>query len=65
LKRQETETLLLDLHQVESNLGISKATIYRLIAAGDFPKPIAVTSKARRWTRASIVDWIASRQAAA
>lgn len=43
-------------------LGISMATIDRLRAAGDFPKPIRLGEQAIGFTRTSIEEWLATRQ---
>lgn len=37
---------------------LSKATVYRRIAEGKFPKPLHVGIRARRWTRTSISTWL-------
>ena len=42
-------------------LGISIATIDRLRAAGDFPKPIRLGEQAIGFTRTSIEEWLATR----
>lgn len=42
-------------------LGISMATIDRLRAAGDFPKPIRLGEQAIGFTRTSIEEWLATR----
>lgn len=47
LKRQEVERLV----------GYSKASIYRLIDAGEFPKPIALNPRCVRWRESDVVAW--------
>ncbi|CAM3319651.1 helix-turn-helix transcriptional regulator [Polaromonas hydrogenivorans] len=42
-------------------LGISMATIDRLRAAGDFPKPIRLGEQAIGFTKHSIEEWLATR----
>ena len=42
-------------------LGISMATIDRLRAAGDFPKPVRLGQQAIGFTKSSIDDWVATR----
>ena len=42
-------------------LGISMATIDRLRAAGDFPKPVRLGQQAIAFTKSSIDDWVATR----
>ncbi len=43
--------------------GISKATAYRLMAAGKFPKHIKLTPFISGWRRSDLDAWVASRQA--
>ena len=37
---------------------LSRATIYRHISHGDFPKPIKLTSRASRWALRDVERWI-------
>jgi prophage regulatory protein len=52
---------------VEERTGLKKTTIYKLIRAGDFPKPIQLTGapgKSRcavAWRESDIEAWIAKR----
>ena len=60
------EPRILRRRQVEKYAGIgSKATLYRLIQAGDFPKPIQLGVRAVGWRREEVDEWIASRPASA
>lgn len=52
-------------NEVESLTGLSRSTIYRLMSAGEFPRPIKLTRKAVAWAEADIADWLASRPEAA
>ena len=49
---------LIRLPEVTYITGLSRSSIYRLIASGKFPPPIAVGGKARRWTATALQDWI-------
>ena len=43
----------------------SRATLYRLMAAGDFPKPVKLghgRSGANAWRADQILEWIEARQ---
>ena len=51
--------------EVEKITALSRSTIYRLMDAGEFPKPIRLTKKAVAWSEADIFDWLASRPVAA
>ena len=41
--------------------GLSRASIYRLMAAGEFPTPIRLGVRARGWRVADIEAWLKSR----
>lgn len=51
--------------EVELLTGLSRSTIYRMMDTGEFPKPIKLTKKAVAWREAEILEWLASRPAAA
>ena len=42
---------------VEKLSGLSRATIYRLIKAGKFPRPLSIGTGAVRWRQSDIVAW--------
>ena len=41
--------------------GISKATIYRMMSAGEFPSPVRLGVRAVAWRSTDIEAWLASR----
>jgi len=43
--------------EVEERVGFSRSTIYRLIAAGNFPAPISLTQRSVRWRQSDIDGW--------
>jgi prophage regulatory protein len=47
---------------VSSITGLSKPTIYREIAKGQFPRPIKLTASARAWKLSEIMEWINTRE---
>jgi prophage regulatory protein len=47
LKRQE----------VEAATGYTRSSIYRLIALGQFPRPIAFTARSVRWRASDVAEW--------
>ena len=49
---------LMKLKEVVRETRLSRATIYRLIAKGDFPKQIHLSERATAWLRSEVVDWI-------
>ena len=55
---------LLRRRQVEDMTGMSRASIYRLMHKGEFPRPVKVGSTAVRWKESDIAAWIESRPVA-
>lgn len=50
--------------EVESLTGLSRSTIYKLMAEGRFPKPLKLTGKAVGWPEMAVAEWLAQRPAA-
>jgi prophage regulatory protein len=46
---------------VEELTGLSRSTIYDLMAKGAFPRPVRLTRKAVGWPESAIAEWLASR----
>lgn len=56
---------LLRMPAVLAATGIShKATIYAAMAAGTFPRPVRIGSRAVAWRSSDIAAWIATRPVA-
>lgn len=53
--------LLLDVAAVAQLLGCSPRHVWRMCDAGQFPKPVAVGAKLKRWPRAAVLAWIESQ----
>jgi prophage regulatory protein len=51
---------LLRLNTVLSRTGLARSTIYKLMAEGNFPFPVKITTKAVAWPSNSIETWITS-----
>lgn len=49
---------------VEKAVGLAKSSIYRLVAAGDFPAPVRLTKRAVGWKRGEVESWLAERDRA-
>lgn len=43
-------------------LQVSRRTLWRLLAAGLLPRPIALSGRLRRWLRDDIEHWIETRK---
>lgn len=61
LKELDPE-ILLPLAQVKIMTGLSKSTIYLKIKNGEFPKPVAVGLRGKRWRMSDTQRWIQSCQ---
>ena len=48
---------MLRLSEVQDMVGLSRSTIYQMIARGRFPAGIRVGERARRWRLGEIVVW--------
>jgi len=46
---------------VESLVGLSRSTIYAMIADGTFPKPIKLGKRAVGWRHSDVLTWLQSR----
>ena len=47
--------------EVEAAVGLSTASIYRLMDGGEFPRPIRIGQRAVRWKAADLQAWLESR----
>jgi len=52
---------LVRLPQVLALVGLSKTQIYRLMSAGQFPKPVQISSRSVAWRMAELASWIEGR----
>ncbi|NDW46708.1 AlpA family transcriptional regulator [Ruegeria sp. PrR005] len=50
--------------EVEKLTGLSRSTIYALMADGKFPRPVRLTAKAVAWPESKIREWLNARQEA-
>ena len=57
-------TQILKLNEVVQRTTLSSSTVYRLVKAGHFPKPIKLATHASGWLESEIDDWIESKQSA-
>ncbi|WP_082643581.1 helix-turn-helix transcriptional regulator [Ruegeria denitrificans] len=46
---------------VESLVGLSRSTIYAMIADGTFPRPIKLGKRAVGWRQSDVLTWLESR----
>lgn len=57
-----TDKELLTVKDVGALLGLSRATIHRMRARGEFPEPIRVGVQSIRWPRANVQAFLESRK---
>ena len=55
---------ILKLKEISSLTKLSSSTIYRLVQAGKFPRPIKLAAHASGWLESDIENWIEARQKA-
>jgi prophage regulatory protein len=53
------------LKSVMHDTGLARSTIYKLMAAKEFPAAVRLTARAVGWRRADVERWSASRPSAA
>ncbi len=49
--------------EVEAHTGLSRSTLYAMVAAGTFPSPIKLGLRAVGWSETEVSDWLESRKA--
>jgi len=51
---------LIKINDVIALTCLSKASIYRLIKQGSFPKQVHLSKRASAWIKGEILDWISA-----
>jgi len=46
---------------VEIATGLSRSSIYAMMEAGDFPRPVRIGKRAVAWPQSAIEAWLATR----
>lgn len=57
VKQHQTIDYLIPRKTVEKLSGLSRATIYRLIKSGKFPRPLSIGTGAVRWRQSDVIAW--------
>ena len=52
---------LIKLPQVMQMTTLSRATVYRLIAKGEFPEQIKLSERASAWIEDEVLEWLRTR----
>ncbi|HAB39753.1 MAG TPA: DNA-binding protein [Rhodobacteraceae bacterium] len=58
-----TAHTLIKCHEIQADFTLSRATIYRWMKEGKFPKPIHLGTNMVRWKKSDIDNWLAEREA--
>lgn len=58
---KQFQSALIRRKAVEARTGLSRTSIYRNVASGSFPKPVALGDRAVGWVESEIDQWIAAR----
>ena len=59
-----SELRILRLREVLMITGLSRSSLYRMIAAGKFPTPVQIGLRAVGWREEEVRAWVESRPAA-
>lgn len=52
---------IIRLQDVLNATGLARATIYKYISAGTFPKPVSLGDRCVGWVESEVHDWILAR----
>lgn len=52
---------IIRLSVVIETTGLARSTIYKLINAGDFPRPIPLVGRSVGWLESEVQEWIKGR----
>ena len=55
--QQQTVDYLIPRKTVEKLSGLSRATIYRLMKSGKFPRPLSIGTGSVRWRQSDVIAW--------
>jgi excisionase family DNA binding protein len=55
----------LTVRQVAAMLTVSVSTVERMVKVGQFPPGFVLSGRAKRWSRATVLEWIDNQQKAA
>ena len=61
MARQTTAPRFLRISEVLDRVGVSRHTIYRWVAAGEFPKQITIDANSVVWLESDVTQWMDQR----
>ena len=47
--------------EIETVIGLSRSSIYNMMAEGTFPKPMRLGRRAVGWLESDVTDWLSNR----
>mgnify|MGYP001485623515 CR=1 FL=1 len=56
------EPRILRINEVVALVHTSRATIYRLIGKGQFPKPVSIGNRSKGWIKSDVDLWLRARE---
>jgi predicted DNA-binding transcriptional regulator AlpA len=59
-QKEPVESMLINANTLAALLGVSRAKLFRMKAAGQLPKPIRLGGSCVKWRRVEVIDWIES-----
>ena len=57
IQQDQVVDYLIPRKTVEKLSGLSRATIYRLIKSGKFPRPLSIGTGSVRWRQSDVIAW--------
>ena len=61
MPKQVTAPRFLRISEVLDRVGVSRPTIYRWVASGEFPKQIAIGANSVVWLESDVTNWMDQR----
>ena len=52
---------ILRRREVVKLIGLSRATLYRMISSGEFPRPVQISPRCTGWRADEVEEWVSSR----
>lgn len=52
---------IIRLSEVLANTGLARSTVYKYVADGTFPKPVALGDRAVGWVESEVQEWVLAR----
>ena len=62
LKESRMGSRILRIRDLMDEIGVSKATLYRMVSEGSFPPPVKIAKRAVGWRREDVDRWLESRE---